>query len=825
MAEADIDDLIEIIEKEGNIEDIPKTIPMMPVRDVVVFTDMLLPLFVGREKSINAVETCVEYDRYVFLSAQKDADVEKPGIDDVYDVGTIGRVQKMIKLPDGRIKALIQGIAKAKVTEFIQKRPFYKVSVEVLFDIEPNEIDIKIEALMRNVKENSEKLLALKGEFAGDVGELLSHIDAPGKLADLVASNLNLKVADAQALMEITDTVARLVQVNDLLARELDLSTVQAKIQTDVKDEISKNQRDYYLREQVKAIHRELGESDDKLAELAEYREKIKKCKLPKTCEKEAIKQVKRLEQMHSDSSEASVIRTYLDCIVELPWNKSTKDFLDIQKAKTVLDKNHFGLNKPKERILEYLSVRKLNPKKKGQIICFVGPPGVGKTSLGQAIAKSMKRKFHRVSLGGIRDEAEIRGHRRTYIGAMPGRILQGLRQCGTANPVFMLDEIDKLGSDFRGDPSSALLEALDPEQNVEFSDHYLNMPFDLSNVLFVLTANQADTIPSALLDRMELIYISGYTRQEKIEIAKRHLFPRKLKDNGLIRRAIHVSPGAMASIVSEYTLEAGLRGLERKLDKVCRKIARQVAEGKKGRFNVTRQNLTKYLGPPQFINELDQEESQVGLATGLAWTEVGGEHLYIETSLFPGKGEMQLTGQIGEVMQESARAALTYLKANQEDLGIEKEMFETQDIHIHVPAGAIPKDGPSAGIAMVTALVSAFTKIKVNNKVGMTGEISLRGRVLPIGGLKEKALGALRAGIKEVIIPEKNRKDLYDIPKAVKSKLKFTCVKDVKEVLDIALEKDAKGLSAGKTAAHGTASKNADDKSSGGSSRKKAKK
>lgn len=791
MAEADIDDLIEIIEKEGNIEEIPKILPMMPVRDVVVFTDMLLPLFVGRDKSIKAIEECVEYDRYVFLCAQRDSEVEKPGADDVYEVGTIGRVQKMIKMPDGRIKALVQGIAKAQVVKYVQKRSYFKVEVEVLTDIEPGEIDIEIEALMRNVKENSEKLLALKGEFSGDVGDLLSHIESPGKLADLVASNLNLKVEDAQALLETIDTVERLKRVNDLLARELDLSTVQAKIQTHVKDEISKNQRDYYLREQVKAIHRELGESDDKLAEIAEFKSKIKKCKLPDECEKEALKQVKRLEQMHFDSSEASVVRTYLDCIVELPWSRSTKDFLDIGKAKEVLDQNHYGLDKAKERILEYLSVRKLNPNKKGQIICFVGPPGVGKTSLGQAIAKSMRRKFHRVSLGGIRDEAEIRGHRRTYIGAMPGRILQGLRQCKNNNPVFMLDEIDKLGSDFRGDPSSALLEALDPEQNSEFSDHYLNMPFDLSKVLFILTANVADTIPSALLDRMELIYISGYTRQEKLVIAQKHLLPRKLKDNGLIRRSVHISTKAMESIVAEYTLEAGLRGLERKLDKVCRKIARQIAEGKKGRFNITKQNLTRYLGPPQYISELDQEESQVGLATGLAWTEVGGEHLYIETSLFQGKGELLVTGQIGEVMQESARAALTYTKANQEALGIDKEVFDNHDIHIHVPAGAIPKDGPSAGIAMATALVSVFTGRKVDHKVGMTGEISLRGRVLPIGGLKEKALGALRAGIRHVIIPEKNRKDLYEIPKAVKSKLKFTCVRDVKDVLDIALLKE----------------------------------
>ncbi|SDT84547.1 endopeptidase La [Desulfobacula phenolica] len=789
MAEADIDDLIEIIEKESNIEDIPKILPMMPVRDVVVFTDMLLPLFVGREKSIKAVEETVEYDRYIFLSAQKDSELEKPTAKDVYAVGTVGRIQKMIKLPDGRIKALVQGIAKAKILEYVKKRTFFKVRIEFLTDVDPVELSIEDEALMRNVKEASEKLLALKGEFSGDVGDLLSHIESPGKLADLVASNLNLKVEDAQILLEITEGTERLKKVNDLLARELDLSTVQAKIQIDVKDEISKNQRDYYLREQVKAIHRELGENDEKLAEIEEFKEKIKKCKMPQDCEQESQKQLKRLEQMHSDSSEASVVRTYLDCIVDLPWSKATKDFLDIPKSQEVLDANHFGLDKVKERILEYLSVRKLNPQKKGQIICFVGPPGVGKTSLGQAIAKAMKRKFHRLSLGGIRDEAEIRGHRRTYIGSMPGRILQGLRQCGTNNPVFMLDEIDKLGNDFRGDPSSALLEALDPEQNFEFSDHYLNMPFDLSNVLFILTANMSDTIPSALLDRMEVIRISGYTRQEKKVIAQKHLLPRKLKDNGLIRRSIHVSSAAMELIIAEYTLEAGVRGLERKLDAICRKIARQIADGKKGKFSITRQNLTKYLGPPQYLTELDQEESQVGLATGLAWTEVGGEQLYIEVSLYQGKGELLVTGQIGDVMQESARAALTYTKANADKFGINKEDIDNNDIHIHVPAGAIPKDGPSAGIAMATALISAFTGRKVNNKVGMTGEISLRGRVLPIGGLKEKALGALRAGIDHVIIPEKNKKDLYDMPKVIKNKMKFTCVSDIREVLDIALE------------------------------------
>jgi len=788
MAETDMDDLIEVIENEDDPDNIPLTLPMMPVRDVVVFPDMLLPLFVGRNKSIKAIEESAAAGRYIFLSAQKDSGMENPKAEDIYRTGTVGKVQKMLKLPDGRVKALVQGIIKARIVKYTKRRSFYEVKIEFLEEKE-TDLDIEEEALMRNVKENSSRLLALKGEFSQEAGDLLEHIDTPGKLADLVASNLNLKVTDAQHLMEIVDPAERLQKVNDLLAREIDLSAIQAKIQTNVKDEISKNQRDYYLREQVKAIHKELGEGDDKIAEIEEYKKKIKKAKMPEEAEEEALKQVRRLEQMHFDSSEASIVKTYLDCVVELPWNKSTKDFLDIKKSAELLEKNHYGLDRVKERILEYLSVRLLNPKKKGQILCFVGPPGVGKTSLGQAIAKAMKRKFFRVSLGGIRDEAEIRGHRRTYIGAMPGRILQGLRQCKTNNPVFMLDEIDKLGNDFRGDPSSALLEALDPEQNSRFSDHYLNMPFDLSNVLFILTANISDTIPSALLDRMEVIHLSGYTVEEKEQIARRHLLPRKLKDNGLIRRSIHISPNAMQTIITEYTLEAGLRGLERNLDKICRKIARQIAEGKKGKFSITRQNLSTYLGPPKFMPELDQEDSQVGLATGLAWTEVGGEHLYIEVALYPGKGELTVTGQVGEVMQESARAAYTYTKTNIEKLGIEEKLMDNNDVHIHVPAGAIPKDGPSAGVAMAIAMISAFTGKPVDHKVGMTGEISLRGRVMPVGGVKEKALGAVRAGLKTVLVPEKNNKDLIEMPKSVKKKLKFIKVKDLDQVVDLVFE------------------------------------
>jgi ATP-dependent Lon protease len=620
------------------------------------------------------------------------------------------------------------------------------------------------------------------------VGSILESIEEPGKLADLVASNLRLKIEEAQEVIELIDPIARLRKVHDLLSREVELSAMQAKIQSDVKDEISKSQRDYFLREQVRAIHKELGELDDRGQEIAEYAKRIKRARMPKEVDDEAKKQLRRLEQMHPDSAESSVVRTYLDWLTELPWHKATKDLLDIQKAQEVLNRDHYGLEKIKDRILEYLSVRKLNPDLKGSILCFVGPPGVGKTSLGQAIAKALHRKFIRISLGGIRDEAEIRGHRRTYIGAMPGRIIQGLKTCATNNPVFMMDEIDKLGADFRGDPSSALLEALDPEQNDAFSDHYLNLPFDLSKVMFILTANATDTIPSALLDRMEVINLSGYTEEEKVTIAEKHLIPRQLKENGLKPKQLVISQQALRQMINEYTCEAGLRNLEREIASLCRKVARKIAEGKKGPFNISRQNLQKFLGVPKFYPELDQEQSQVGLSTGLAWTQAGGEVLYVEASLIRGKGELIITGQLGEIMQESARAALSYARVYLDKVGVKPQTFENLDIHIHVPAGAIPKDGPSAGIAMATALISAVTHRPINKDVAMTGEITLRGRVLPIGGLKEKALGALRAGIKTVIIPAKNKKELEEIPATIKRKLKFVPLQNMDEVLDIAL-------------------------------------
>lgn len=789
MAETDKDDLISIIDEEEKDAVIPDTLPLISVRDIVIFTDMLLPLFIGREKSIRAVEEAVEKDGYLFLTAQKDPNIENPNPDQIFTVGTVSKILRMLKLPDGRVKALVQGIEKARIVKYVSKRSIYRVKIDMIPDLPVENINIEMEALMRNVIEHSEKILALRGEMNNDVGVILESVNDPGKLADLVASNLKLKIDESQILLELIDPVERLKKVNELLSREVELSSMQAKIQSDVKDEISKSQRDYFLREQVRVIHKELGEDDGKLREIDDYRRKIRRAKMSKSADQEALKQLKRLDQMHPDSAEASVVRTYLDWLVELPWSKTTKDVIDIKNAKTVLDKDHFGLKHVKDRILEYLSVRKLNPKMKGPILCFVGPPGVGKTSLGQAIALAVKRKFVRISLGGIRDEAEIRGHRRTYIGAMPGRILQGLKQSGANNPVFMMDEIDKLGSDFRGDPSSALLEALDPEQNSSFSDHYLNIAFDLSKVMFILTANFTDTIPSALLDRMEVITLSGYAEDEKKTIAQRHLIPRQIKENGLKSKTLSISKGSLSKIVSEYTSEAGLRNLEREIGTLCRKVARKIAEGDNGPFRITKNNLQSYLGVPKYFPEMDQENSQVGLSTGLAWTQAGGEVLYVEASLIDGKGELIVTGQIGEVMQESARAALSYTRANLVSFGIKKNILENKDIHIHVPAGAIPKDGPSAGIAMATALISILVNKPVNKDVAMTGEITLRGRVLPIGGLKEKALGALRAGIRTIIIPEKNKKDLAEIPMNVKRKINFVPVKNMENVISLAID------------------------------------
>lgn len=783
--------------------EIPEVLPMMAVRDVVVFNYMIIPLFVGRPGSVEAVNEALATNKLLMLVTQRDATKDNPSEEDLYSVGMVCMVMRTLKLPDGRLKVLVQAMSKAKVKEYIQREPFFQVAVEVIEDGPSEENTVEIEALMRTVREQTEKIMSLRGILSADLMMIINNIEEPGRLADLVGSNLRLKISESQKILEENDSVARLKLVNELLAKELEVSTVQAKIQNDAKEEMSKSQREYYLREQLHALQKELGDTDDRTEEIEELEKKIKKTKMSKSVRKEAKKQLSRMEMMHPDSSEATIIRTYIDWILDIPWKKGTKDLLDLIHAKKILDEDHYGLDKIKERILEYLAVRKLNPTTKGPILCFVGPPGVGKTSLGKSIARAMGRNFHRISLGGMRDEAEIRGHRRTYIGAMPGRIVQGLKTAGSNNPIFMMDEIDKVGSDYRGDPSSALLEVLDPEQNSEFSDHYMNLPIDLSKVMFITTANMSDTIPGPLMDRMEVIRLSGYTLEEKIIIGRRYLLPRQIEENGLKPSQLRINDKTLEYMVSHYTYEAGLRNLEREIGKVCRKVARKIAEGGKGPYTVSVRNINTYLGPPKTIPESELEKlEQAGLVTGLAWTEVGGEILQIEVNIMPGKGKLILTGQLGDVMKESAQAALTYCRSRSQEFSVAEDYFDKVDFHIHVPAGAIPKDGPSAGITMATALYSAIIDKKVISNLAMTGEVTLRGRVLPIGGLKEKALAALRADVRHVIIPEQNEKDLVEIPKDIRDKMKFYPVKDMDEVVKIAFNGKARTIkSASKSA------------------------
>ncbi|MBI5682011.1 MAG: endopeptidase La [Deltaproteobacteria bacterium] len=751
---------------------------------------MIVPLFVGRERSISAVDTALAKDRLVFIAAQKDMTKEDPDAADLYTIGTVGMIMRMLKLSDGRVKILVQGLSRAKIANFLQEKPTYVVSIEKLKEITVSNITLEMEAMMRNVREQLEKLSAFGRVISPEIMMIIENIQEPGRLADLVASNLALKVQDAQKVIDTIDPVQRLEKVNEYLVRELQVATVQAKIQSQAKEEMDKTQREYFLREQIRAIKTELGETEEITDEINELKKKIKKAKMPKDVEKEGLKQADRLEMMHPDAAEATLVRTYLDWLIELPWSKGTKDILDIKKAKKILDEDHYDLEKVKDRILEYLAVRKLRDRIKGPILCFVGPPGVGKTSLGRSIARAMGRKFVRVSLGGVRDEAEIRGHRLTYVVALPGRIIQGIKQAGSNNPVFMMDEIDKIGSDFRGDPSSALLEVLDPEQNSAFSDHYLNLPFDLSRVMFITTANLLDPVPSALKDRMEVINIHGYTEEEKLEIAKKFIIHRQLKDHGLSKKIINITDDAIKMIISQYTKEAGLRNLEREVASICRKVARKVAEGSNKITVIMPENLHEFLGIPKFPPEDEQERDEVGVATGLAWTPIGGEILYIEATIMKGKGTLTLTGQLGDVMKESAQAALSYARSKAGELGLDADFYKELDIHIHVPAGAIPKDGPSAGVTMAAALISTLTKTPISKDVAMTGEITLRGRVLPIGGLKEKALAALRANINTVLVPERNKKDMEEIPKDLRKKMNFVFVRHMDDVLKVALKK-----------------------------------
>ena len=773
--------------------EIPTELPLLPVRDIVVFPYMVLPLFVGREVSIKAVEFALEHDRMIFLSTQKAHDTDHPQPQDLHSIGTAGMIMRMLKLPDDRVKILVQGIAKARILEYTQSDPFYSVRIEKLIDAQPHVPSPESEAIVRATKGALEGLVGLGKVVMPDVMTVVENLDEPGRLADIIASNLGLKVELTQEVLEIEDPLARLKRVGDLIAKEHEVLSMQQKIQAEAKGEMDKTQREYFLREQLKAIQKELGELDDRAEEAAEFRKRIQEANMPEKVFKECEKQLKRLEKMHPDTAEAGTVRTYLEWMVELPWSHQSKDNLDISAAAEVLHEDHYDLEKVKDRILEYLAVRKLKKKMKGPILCFVGPPGVGKTSLGKSIARALGREFVRMSLGGIRDEAEIRGHRRTYVGALPGRILQGMKQAGTTNPVFMLDEVDKVGMDFRGDPSAALLEVLDPEQNHAFTDHYLGVPFDLSDVMFITTANLTDPILSALRDRMEIIEIPGYSEEEKLGIARRFLIPRQLTEHGITEKHLRISDPALQQLISEYTREAGVRNLEREIANVMRKVAKEVAEGNIRRYTVTPQNLHKYLGVPKYLPELEQEKDEIGVATGLAWTESGGDVLYVEASGIKGKGQLTLTGHLGDVMKESAQAALSYIRAQAKQLGISQEAFSKKDIHIHVPAGAIPKDGPSAGITMAVALASCLNNVPVRRDVAMTGELTLRGRVLPVGGLKEKILAAKRAKLSRVILPKQNEKDLDDIPKHLLRGFRFHFVNTTLEVIQQALRSKTK--------------------------------
>lgn len=778
----------ELLEERDQKLQIPAKLPVLLLRDIVVFPYMIAPLFVGREKSKNAIDHALATHRMILLLTQKDMEIEDPKREDVYDVGTVALIMRMLKLPDGRVRILAQGLIRARVESFEEDQPFIQARVSVIHEPEAKERTIENEALVRNVRSGLEKATSLGKNIPPEVLIIAANVEEMGRLADLTAANLELKVEEAQRILETIEPAQRLRKVFELLTRELELLDMQTRISTEAKGELDKLQRQYFLRQQLKAIQKELGEGSELQEEIKSYQEKLAKLKVSEEVREELEKQINRLSQMHPESAETAVVRNYLDWMFSLPWNKGTVDNLDLRKAKKILDEDHYGLEKVKERILEYLAVRSLSKKIKGPILCFVGPPGVGKTSLGRSIARALGRKFIRISLGGVRDEAEIRGHRRTYVGAMPGRIIQGIRRAGSNNPVFMMDEVDKIGADFRGDPSSALLEVLDPEQNNSFRDHYLGVPFDLSRVMFITTANLLEPIQPAFRDRMEIINLPGYTEEEKLQIALQHLVPKQIKEHALSPKSIFFTEGAIRKIISLYTREAGVRNLEREIASVCRKVARRVAEGKDKTYRITSQNIESYLGPPRIFKDQLMQKDQVGVATGVAWTETGGEILFVEVTKMKGKGNLSLTGSLGDVMKESAQAALSYARAHAEEFGIDPNFFTEHDFHIHIPEGAIPKDGPSAGITIATALISVCTSTKVKRDVAMTGEITLRGNVLPIGGVKEKVLAAQRAGVRRIILPAPNKKDLVDIPRKIKKEIEFIFVEEIKEVFAHAL-------------------------------------
>jgi ATP-dependent Lon protease len=766
-------------------QQLPPELPAVALRDYVIFPMMVTPLDVGRPKSIRAVDA-VAADLRVFITVmQKDKDIQDPQPpDDLYQIGTLVNIVRMMRSPEGHIHLLLRGIARVQIEEWTQTDPYLKARYSIID--ETVEQTIEVQALVNSVLDLFRRVIQLSPHLPDEAINLVASLTSPAQIADVVITAINLTPQDRQRFLEMTDPVHRLKELIPLLSREIQVLELTQKIQEQARQELDKAQREFILRQQLREIQKELGETTE--AEIEELRQKIEGAGMPKEVKEVALRELDRLSKMHPAAAEYTVSRTYIDWLISLPWNKVTEDNLDITHAKQVLDEDHHNLDDVKERLLEFLAVRKLKQDTKGPILCFVGPPGVGKTSLGQSIARALGRKFIRMSLGGMRDEAEIRGHRRTYVGALPGRIIQGLRQAGTKNPVFMLDEVDKLGFDFRGDPAAALLEVLDPEQNHTFVDHYLDVPFDLSQVLFICTANITDTIPPALLDRMEVIRLPGYSHEEKLQIAKRYLVPRNLKEHGLTEDHVEFTDEALSVIVKQYTREAGVRNLNREIANICRKVARRVAEGNTEKVIVTPENVSEFLGPPKFLEEIAERRPQVGVATGLAWTPFGGSVLFVETTKMPGKGALIITGYLGEIMKESAQAALSYVRSRSEQLGIHEDFFSKHDIHIHVPAGAIPKDGPSAGITMATALASLATGRPVRRDVAMTGEITLTGRILPVGGIKEKVLAAKEAGINEIILPAQNEKDLVEIPEHIRSALRFYFVENMDEVLELAL-------------------------------------
>jgi ATP-dependent Lon protease len=761
-------------------------VPLLPLRGLLVFPTMVLHLDVGREKSVQALEKAMVEDNIILLTSQKDVSIDEPEIDEMYQMGTLARVKQLLKLPNGTFRVLVEGIARAKIVETIAEEPCFVVKVQQFADKAAK--DLEDEALRRMMLEYFEQYIHLSKKISNDFYASVVDIDEPGRMADIIASHLPLKLEEKQDILETIDVKERVNKIIQILHNEKEVLELEKKISIRVKQSMERTQKEYYLREQMKAIQKELGEKEGKTGEIEELKEKIEAAGMPDHVKETALKELERYEKIPATSAESSVIRNYLDWLIALPWTKQTEDILDIKRAETILNEEHYGLEKVKERVLEYLAVQQLTKSLKGPILCLAGPPGVGKTSLARSIAKSLNRQFVRISLGGVRDESEIRGHRRTYVGAMPGRIIQGMKKAGTINPVFLLDEIDKMSSDFRGDPSAAMLEVLDPEQNHSFSDHYIEEPYDLSKVMFIATANNLATIPGPLLDRMEIITIAGYTEVEKLHIAKQHLLPKQMKEHGLKKGLLQIRDEAILHIIRYYTREAGVRGLERQLATICRKAAKLLVSEERKRVIITEKNLEEFLGKRIYRYGQAELEDQVGVATGLAYTPFGGDTLSIEVSLAPGKGKLVLTGKLGDVMKESAQAAFSYIRSKAKDLNIDEDFHEKYDIHIHVPEGAVPKDGPSAGITIATALISALTGRPVSRYVGMTGEITLRGRVLPIGGLKEKTLSAHRAGLKKVILPKENEKDLDDIPDIVKKDLQFVLVSHLDEVLEHAL-------------------------------------